>query len=286
MQWVLTTLTVATGVLSLLGTLSASPFTPARFWSWQLRKHMENVKAIDAARQPNQHEILMKRADYLVDRVAAAYHIRADRQLLRLATLQTGIFVYVAVALVLQWIYLPDQSYLRQPVGVLMIVSYAALQALFWAIQIATIKGLSAHRAEFIAQGCPPDFPRTPSENRGPMDPSALEDAIANYRERRATRRTHVSEARKCRLDEARQRSVLMFTWVWLGQYFHWYAAVQGTFMVGTSALIIVSAALKVLAPHPVTSILLIVAFVITVAGVVPLAAFVYEVRAGRYAGI
>lgn len=143
-------MTVVTGALSLLGTLVGLPFTPPRFWAWRLRKHMENVKAVDAERQPNQHEVLMRRADYIADKVAAVYHIPADRQMFRLAIIHIGFFLYVVVALVLQSIYLPEQSYLKRPVGVLMIVSYVALQVLVWSIQIAKLKAIGAHRAQLL----------------------------------------------------------------------------------------------------------------------------------------
>jgi hypothetical protein len=278
---VLTTLTVVTGLLSLLGTLVSLPYTPARFWAWRLRKHMENVKALDAERQPNQHEVLMRRADYIANKVAAAYHIPANKQMFRLAIIHIGFFLYVVVALVLQSIYLPEQSYLKRPVGVLMIVGYVVLQVLIWAIQIAQLKAISAHRAQFIARGCPPDFPTAPSGSRGPLDPSALTGAIAGYLDRRAAQKVQISAARKQRLGSVREQSLLKFIWVWLAHHYLWYMGVQLALFVGTCVLM-ASAMLGARVPEPFGSILLITTAVVIVAGIVPLAAFLSEVRRGR----
>jgi DNA-binding GntR family transcriptional regulator len=71
-----TLLVVATGVVGLLATISTLPLSPARFWSWRLRKHMETVKALDPERHAAQYAVLVRRADELASEAAAAHHIR------------------------------------------------------------------------------------------------------------------------------------------------------------------------------------------------------------------
>lgn len=290
MQWVLTTLTIGTGLLSLVGTLVSLPFTPARIWSSRLRKHMENVKALDAERHPNQHEVLMRRADHLANKVAAAYHIKADWETFRWAAIQFAFFVYLAVALVLQWIYLPQESYLQRPVGLLMIVLYVALQTVIGRVQVAKLRSIGAHRAEFIAQGCPPDFPTAPGCRRtvfvgttsaaSEETPTSLraEAADADYPSINKDATALKSRAIR-RFNSAPEESSPRFVWVWLAQHCFWFLGAQATLFAITFVLIFGAAFLNTTVPQPLGSILLVTTAALTFGSVIPLAAYVWEVR-------
>ena len=106
-------LTAATAISTLLTAAVGLQFTPARYWSWRLRRHMQTVEAIDSERQKNQREVLMRRADYLSSRVAAAYRIPTDwgRFLLRGYSVWYLSELLSVLPIVLFIIYGPDELF-------------------------------------------------------------------------------------------------------------------------------------------------------------------------------
>lgn len=98
--------------------------------------------------------------------------------------------------------------------------------------------------------------------------------------QRRAARKAEIFAARKQRLGSVREQGLLKFIWVWLAHHYFWYMGVQGTHFVATCVLM-ASAMFGARAPEPIGAILLITAAVVTVAGIVPRAALLSEVRRG-----
>lgn len=164
MDSVLTTLTIAGGVTGLLATLVTVPFTPARYWSWRVRKHAETVKALDPERQKNQHEILSRHSDYLASRAAAAYHIPTDWGQVRVTVFLVGWFVGMAATAAFMYF---GQG--RMPWdGLDWPDMYAAVMAipciaLFSWVLASGYRIRRQHRQKFVSLGCPPDYrrPRT-----------------------------------------------------------------------------------------------------------------------------
>lgn len=190
MDSVLTTLTIAGGVTGLLATLATVPFSPARFWSWRLRKHTETVKALDPERQANQYEILMRRADYFASRVAAAHHFPTDRTRFRLVALIIGSLVGIFASV----IYMTASG--RNPLeGLgffdLLTLVVAAMMLLTWAdMTWKSYKHTRWHRERFIRKGCPPTY-AVPPTLRDALRESRAADADPNHllwrRQERAT---------------------------------------------------------------------------------------------------
>ncbi|CAN5550225.1 hypothetical protein BH11ACT6_BH11ACT6_29910 [soil metagenome] len=161
MDSVLMTLSIAGGVTGLLATLVTVPFSPARFWSWRLRKHMETVKALDADRHRNQHEVLMRRADVLASKAAAAYQIPMDPGYIRLAVFSFGWFAGLIGTSV--WLYL-SRGWMpwtnMAPVDVMGLFIIPLFLALDGWVALRGFRFQRRHRQLFIARGCPPDYPQ------------------------------------------------------------------------------------------------------------------------------
>lgn len=154
-------LTIAGGLTGLLATLATVPFSPTRFWSWRLRKHMETVKALDADRHKNQHEVLMRRADVLAGRAAAAYHIPMDSGYIRLAVFACGALLGLVGTSI--WLYFSrgwmPWTNMAPPEVLMMIFALVVLAG----YSVIAMRGFSIHRLHrklFIALGCPPDYRR------------------------------------------------------------------------------------------------------------------------------
>ncbi len=167
MDSVLTTLTIAGLVTGLLATLVTVPFTPARYWSWRLRKHAETVKALDPERQSNQHEILSRHADYLAGRAAAVYHIPTDWGQVRVTVFLIGwILGMTGTAAHMYFVQgrLPWYG-LEWPERYATVMAVPCL-ALFGWVLLNGYLIRRHHRHRFVALGCPPDYrrPRTMSE--------------------------------------------------------------------------------------------------------------------------
>ena len=69
------TATVMSASITLLTFMATVPFSPARFWSWRLRKHGQTVAALDTDRHKNQREVLLRTTDYLASKAAATQQI-------------------------------------------------------------------------------------------------------------------------------------------------------------------------------------------------------------------
>lgn len=302
----LTTLTILTGLLSVLATSLTLPLTPPLIWAWRFRRHMETVKAIDAERQRNQHEVLMRRADYFASKVAAAYHIPVAWDIYRWASIQIVVLPSFAAVLVLQWIYLPDEPLLKRLAYLFMLVCYVTLQAIVGSVQFSRLRKIKAHRAEFIAQGCPPDFPSTPTEEPAVTNPTASgashtasagdvgppdtpdEDRttyaaarrqIVRLLSRRTKGDTNIrKQLAKQQLDAAREESRTKFARVWLAQRRFWLIGMQMAFIGATLVLIISAAMLGTTAPQPATSIVMVVTAVLTVGSLVSAGAYLTDV--------
>jgi hypothetical protein len=168
-----TTLAIATGTSALIATAVSLPFTPARFWTWRLRKHMETVDAPgDDERYANQAEVLKRRGDYIASKAAAATHIPTDWRRFRHAVLH-GSF---AVGMVLTYGYTLiftdwrladlDPMAMASPWGWILVVPLLMV----WGAEVWFISSSFAatkyHRARFIRKGCPPDYPVPPTIGR------------------------------------------------------------------------------------------------------------------------
>jgi hypothetical protein len=155
------TFAIATGASTLIATAVSLPFTPARLWSWRLRKYMETVDALDDdERYANQREVLKRRGDYIASKVAAATHIPTDWQRFRKAIIEVaflvGFVITAAVTVIFhQWSRAFGDDY---------ITWMAAAFALFaWLnnarLLIGSFLSTRDHRRAFIDAGCPPDYP-------------------------------------------------------------------------------------------------------------------------------
>lgn len=163
----LTTLTIAGGVTGLLATLVTVPFTPARYWSWRLRKHAETVKALDSERHSNQHEILSRQSDYLASRAAAAHHIPTDWGQVRVTVFLVGwLLGMTATAAYMYFVQgrMPWDG-LEWPDMYAAVLAVPCL-ALFSYVLLMGFVDRRRHRRRFVALGCPPSYrrPRTLSE--------------------------------------------------------------------------------------------------------------------------
>ncbi len=176
-------LTAATAISTLLTAAVGLQFTPARYWSWRLRRHMQTVEAIDSERQKNQREVLMRRADYLSSRVAAAYRIPTDWGRFCYAAIQFGIFLsFIMLPIVLFIIYGPDElfdeDFDEDNAGGNVVLSFLIVWGIWLFESVPLVRSFVITRrvrAEFIRRGCPPGFRKPKSywawrRRRWPID--------------------------------------------------------------------------------------------------------------------
>ncbi|MEH3141769.1 MAG: hypothetical protein PGN37_16640 [Mycobacterium kyogaense] len=191
MESALTLVGIATGLATLLAAVVSLPFTPARFWSWRLRKHAETVNVIDPERQPHQHEIVMRHADLLASKVAAAHHIPTDWNRFKWTMISIGFPVGVALSSV--WMVVRGQ---KPWDGLTPLDIYGFVFATMWwfatvLLLIASYKQTRMQRLRFIELGCPPDYepPTNWSEARIADFPSHLRSVNHTWRRARDMRK-------------------------------------------------------------------------------------------------
>jgi hypothetical protein len=155
-----TTIAIATGASALLATVITVPFTPARWWAWRLRKHVETVNAIDAEMYPSQRQALSTRTEFLTSKVAAAYAVPTDWQRYRPAIYYIVWVFSMAVTLGIEALLASRQFRDPDDIGwVIYTGVFLVLTAIIDAIGLG-IAVFHSHRERqrFIAAGCPVNF--------------------------------------------------------------------------------------------------------------------------------
>jgi hypothetical protein len=158
--WIGSTTTVASAVAAFLAYLGSVPFSPARFWSWRLRTHMQTVNSLDDGRHKAQKEVLLRRADYLADKAAAAHQIPTPWWQY---VIGSAIWVYFAAAFA-------NAAWEHYHLGIRVYpifwvtASYACVLAFppAYRFTVVYLRHTARERARFIAEGCPADFVTSP----------------------------------------------------------------------------------------------------------------------------
>jgi hypothetical protein len=209
--WIVSTATVASGAAAFVAFLASVPFSPARFWSWQLRKHMETVSALAEDRHKAQREVLMRRADELASKAAAAQRIPTPWKRYVIGT-AGWVFLgaltvnYIAIAhatLKVRWSdefweSLPALIYL--PVALLLCLGFA------YKSTVVYVRYNARERARFIEEGCPADFATEPTvHERG--------DAWAEQERQRSLRRAAIYFSGLERAKRMKKAGVMPDTW-------------------------------------------------------------------------
>jgi hypothetical protein len=171
------TLGVCTAASALIATAVSLPFTPARYWSWRLRKHAETAAALgDNERYANQRAALDLRGDAIANNAAAAFRIPTDWDRFGFAMANVGLVAGVAATsfelqakgqqygLLSRWLWVAPFE-LMPGIRVPFIVVGIPVACLYVVMVCAMVRGFqSTHRERkrFISEGCPPNFVMQP----------------------------------------------------------------------------------------------------------------------------
>lgn len=128
------------------------PFSPARYWSWRLRKHGEKVAALDPERHRNQREILLRETDLLANKAVAAIQIPTPwkRYTFGMATWTALAFQGLALGL--------DPAPIRHTEWLMIGVLFLALPAFGFLQTFAMWQHIRSERARFVRLGFPPTY--------------------------------------------------------------------------------------------------------------------------------
>lgn len=156
-QWIVGAGTVASGSVALLTFLASLPFSPARFWTWRVRKQMETVNALDPERHKALREVLLRKADELAGKAAAAQRIPTHwvRNVIG-----SVVWMYAITAtIVLPWAWSHHED-LPKAFGDWFMIIAGVLLGYGFAYRATVVYVLHnrRERARFIQEGCPANF--------------------------------------------------------------------------------------------------------------------------------
>ena len=165
--WLIGLATLVPAVIGVVTFLASVPFSPARFYAWQLRRQGATVAALDPERHANQREVLQRRIDYLASKAAAAQHIPTPWRRYVIGAVIWSYFAWMIFLLAWQGPAGPPgspPSFIPPgALGWLFAVWFQILVA--WAgLRSTLVYAVNNYRerARFIAEGCPPNFEPRP----------------------------------------------------------------------------------------------------------------------------
>jgi hypothetical protein len=161
--WLLGLATLVPAVIALVTFLASVPFSPARFYAWQLRRQGETLAALDPVRHKNQREVLQGRVDHLANKAAAAQIVPTPWKRYVIGAFIWSYLAWMTFLLVWQgpsgppgtpsWPIPPGPMGWVFAIWFQLMVAWAGLRStLVYAVNNRR------ERAKFIAAGCPPDF--------------------------------------------------------------------------------------------------------------------------------
>lgn len=158
--WIGSTAAAASATGAFLAFLASVPFSPARFWSWRVRKQMDTVKALDPDRHKAQREVLLRQADVLASRAAAAQRIPTPWKRYVFGVAAWAYFGWGIVAFVVDRVRGVNLRPMDATMGIAVTIVFV-----WYAIRSTVVYILydRRERARFIAEGCPADFVRVPT---------------------------------------------------------------------------------------------------------------------------